>query len=181
MVKEKDALCFQISLPESQWTKQDLFNYFNVLGNKEITETGQVISGIHFMKKTDNNISVLKAWLKVYYDDFLLATDSPSKMQNPNHFVENRHDQSIWSILVKINNLYTIPSEIYMLKNNKFIPDFPIQARRDKVKIFDIFLNKIAWWIPNKHLRDNFRKKNYSKVVALYNSFESVKKMFTNK
>jgi hypothetical protein len=41
----------------------------------------------------------------VFYDDFSLVDDSLSKSPNFMEFKENRHDQSVWSIIGKINGI----------------------------------------------------------------------------
>ncbi|MDR3177344.1 MAG: hypothetical protein LBT96_00015 [Campylobacteraceae bacterium] len=98
-------LGFQMFHIEKDWTKGDLFDYFNVREQKDICDTGQFISGIIFIKKCKKSIEIIKDWLKVYYNNFSLVDDSPSNSPNFDGFKENRHDQSIFSILAKINNI----------------------------------------------------------------------------
>lgn len=95
-------------LPEYQWTKGDILDYFNVRNNIDILKTGQIGSGIIFIKKCEKSIKIIQEWLKSYYYDYSLADDSLSKAQNIDGFIENRHDQSILSILCKINNIPTL-------------------------------------------------------------------------
>jgi hypothetical protein len=121
-------LGFQQNYLEKDWTKGDLFDYFNVRKQKDIYDTGQLCSGIIFIKKSEKSISIIKNWLKVYYDNFSLVDDSPSRSSNFNGFKENRHDQSIFSILAKINN--AIMAQFYVKKD-----DEPIWALRDKIRI----------------------------------------------
>ena len=42
-------------------------------------------------------------WIEVFEKRFDLIDDTPSKLKNFEKFIENRHDQSVFSILCKIN------------------------------------------------------------------------------
>jgi hypothetical protein len=50
----------------------------------------------------------LLEWLDVFETRFDLIDDSPSKIKNFSEFVENRHDQSVFSILCKINGIVSL-------------------------------------------------------------------------
>ena len=158
IVIEYKTLCFDIHLLESNWTKADLFNYFGKLNYKDITDTPQRMATICIFEKNDINLEFVKRWLQVFYDDFSLVDDTPSKIPNFDGFIENRHDQSIFSILSKIYNVYTVYAGEFEV-NSK---NFPFNASRDKKKIIDNnilkYINKIVWWIPRKDKRDKVRK-----------------------
>jgi hypothetical protein len=111
---------------EKEWTKGDLFDYFKVRNRKDIFK-GQVAATLLFAKKTEKSIEIIKKWLQVFYDDFSLVDDSPSKSLNFAEFKENRHDQSVWSILTKINGVHCLSH------SEQYKPDiYPIYAARDK-------------------------------------------------
>ncbi|MDR2602636.1 MAG: hypothetical protein LBC53_09365 [Spirochaetaceae bacterium] len=111
---------------EKEWTKGDLFDYFGVRDREDIFE-GQYVSGIIFAKKCDVGIEIVKKWLQVFYDDFSLVDDSPSKSPNFVEFKENRHDQSVWSLLAKING---VPCFSHSEQLDPGV--YPIYAARDK-------------------------------------------------
>lgn len=161
IVIDKGQLCFELTYPEKMWTKSDLFNYFNVLDDKNITDTPQIFATYFFFLKNDINIEVVKKWLQVYYDDFSLADDSASKIENADIFIENRHDQSIFSILSKIYNFYTLSYYEFNANNKNDV----IKASRDKINInniiylnqFNNMINKLGWYIPIRNIRYGFR------------------------
>ncbi|MDA9604575.1 hypothetical protein N9S39_02550 [Candidatus Pelagibacter sp.] len=93
---------------EYMYTKSDLLNYFKVLNNKKFTHTPQYESGCIFLKKNKYTLKLLDEWANVYNDNFSLADDSKSKINNLKGFVENRHDQSIFSILCKKYKVKTL-------------------------------------------------------------------------
>jgi hypothetical protein len=119
-------------LLEMQWTKGDVFDYFGVRNNAEIYNTEQIESGMLFIKKTNNNIRIIQKWMQAYYDDFSLVEDTPSKSPNFSGFIENRHDQSILSIIAKINNIPTVSSFECYQHDFKKLKNYPILALRDK-------------------------------------------------
>ncbi|GMO51552.1 MAG: hypothetical protein Pg6C_16380 [Treponemataceae bacterium] len=112
---------------EKQWTKGDLFDYFDVRNKPEIYPH-QIAATALLVKKADKSVKIIDRWLKVFYDNFNLVDDTPSLSPNFPEFVENRHDQSIWSILVKINN---IPYVSYAELEPPLCP-YPVLALRDK-------------------------------------------------
>lgn len=166
IVIENGALCFELGHVEKSWTKSDLFNYFNVLDNKNITDTFQRAATSFLLLKNDINLNIVNKWLQVYYDDFSLADDTPWKISNSEKFIENRHDQSIFSILSKIYNFYAISYKEFETKNK----NFPIHSLRDKKDIYnfvaleacDNFFDKLVWYIPEREnryiMRYNLRK-----------------------
>ena len=116
---------------EKQWTKGDLFDYFSVRDCKEIFP-GQICGGIIFMRKCQKSIELMKRFLKVFYDDFSLVDDSASKSENFPEFKKHRHDQSVWSILAKINNVPCISHSEQYAQNWETLDEYPILAKRDR-------------------------------------------------
>lgn len=76
--EKHDIVAFEFGIPDKFYTKSDLFNYFNVLNNKEIMDTNTRCATSLIIKKTDKTIRFVKEWLKVFYDNFYLADDTPS-------------------------------------------------------------------------------------------------------
>ena len=161
IVIEHKALCFKMQFLESCWTKSDLFNYFGKLNDKNITNSSQRMATICIFEKNDINLEFVNKWLQVFYDDFSLVDDTPSKLPNLDGFIENRHDQSVFSILSKIYDIYAI----YSGERDINIKHLPIIGLRDKKKIIDNdiqkSINKIVWCMPIRKNRDEIRKMYY--------------------
>jgi hypothetical protein len=136
-----------LELLEKHWTKGDLFDYFGVRDNKKIYNTGQVGAGILFIKKTTDSLRIIQKWVQVYYDDFSLADDTLSKSPNFPGFQENRHDQSVFSIIAKINNIPTISSFEYWQPDFKKLKNYPVLALRDMNYGQNIFLKRVMYFI----------------------------------
>ena len=89
---------------EKQWTKGDAFVLMNIPFNdfgNVIKNSEQAWSGFILLRKSFNPIRFIGEWL-TYNQDFRIASDSPTKIA-PNDiiFTENRHDQTILSLLCK--------------------------------------------------------------------------------
>ena len=122
---------------EYKYTKADLLNFFGFLRNKKIIESGQFWAGNFFMKKNSFTISFLKDWLNIFENNYELVDDSPSKITNRKDFIENRHDQSIFSLLCKKNKILALSAYEceWCLKQGKrywgYLTKSPIIAKRD--------------------------------------------------
>ena len=160
---EKSILAFQyfplnnkvftgIKFPEREeykYTKSDLLDFFSKLKDKKITHTPQFASGNIFFKKSEKSKSFLLEWLDVFETRFDLIDDSPSKIKNFSEFVENRHDQSVFSILCKINGIVSLSAYEFdwCEKNQKRTWEhtlgYPFLAKRDlKYNIFKRFFKR---------------------------------------
>jgi hypothetical protein len=148
-------------LPEKQWTKGDILDYFNVRGQSSIVDSNQIEATTLFVKNCEPAVSIIKNWYEVYLNHFHLVDDSPSISPNDKCFIENRHDQSVVSILIKLHNGTVLPAfETYypiVKKGMKpgqclyqwdAIGSSPIWAKRDLSRglIADLILKgRIKW------------------------------------
>jgi len=134
---------------EFKYTKSDLFQHFKCTNNKEITHTPQFWAGSFFIKKHSNSENFLINWNKIFEEKLYLIDDTPSKEKNFSGFIENRHDQSVFSILCKKNFIESLSAYEcdWGEKNNSrtwdHILDYPILAKRDlQYNIFTRFINR---------------------------------------
>jgi hypothetical protein len=130
------VLCGEYWRPESEWTKGDIFDFFEVRDNPAITETGQRIGTAIFLVKRDSSSELMRRWLQVCEEHPDLILDSPSISPNLPGFRENRHDQSLLSVLSKLAGVDTFPAgEIEQWRRELSPADassYPIEARRDR-------------------------------------------------
>lgn len=126
----------ELDLYEYEWTKGDIFDYFGVRNDKSYTHTKQFEATIVFIKKGAKSKAFVDEWVEVINTHFDLITDSPSKSPNLEGFQDNRHDQSIFSILAK-------KYKIEQISRNELCPNehdnldwsimtkYPIWAKRE--------------------------------------------------
>jgi hypothetical protein len=78
--------------------------YRRIIGdNDDYMMTRQIISGIFFVKNTPMMQELIQNWINLGIEDKgRYLDDSPSQLPNDKIFRENRHDQSIFSLLLKL-------------------------------------------------------------------------------
>jgi hypothetical protein len=94
----------------------------------------QHVGGINFFKNTPNTIDLVKEWQQICSEDnYHYIDDSPSVKPNHNIFKEHRHDQSIFSLLVKkYNHFCVLNDETYWAPDWKNLgKEYPIWAVRN--------------------------------------------------
>ena len=124
---------------ESMWCKGDLIEHFGVRGRDDILKSPVRGAGIIFMRKDRYVEQFIKNWRSIIYADFNLINDAPSLSPNEEDFRDHRHDQSIFSILSKLEGITDTVSAYKNYKSDgiKFLGDwdslkkFPIHVRRD--------------------------------------------------
>jgi hypothetical protein len=125
---EYGIVSFQMGHIEKKWTKMDIFKHFDAY---DYLETGQLVGGIFLIRKCEHSVNLVNTWYETchFYD---LINDSPSIENNHPDFSENRHDQSVWSIIRKKYGTYIIPSDETYFANWSDGNDYPILAMRQK-------------------------------------------------
>ncbi|GHV59484.1 hypothetical protein FACS1894103_2950 [Campylobacterota bacterium] len=126
-------LAFQSDhLLEKTWTKGDLFDYFSVRNSENIYNTGQIAATTLFVKKCAPALTIIESWQKIFYDHWILVDDTPSHSPNFEGFRDHRHDQSVFSILAKLNQVPTLSGCEIWAEDFNDLSDKPILAKRDK-------------------------------------------------
>ncbi|WP_372745762.1 hypothetical protein [Lutibacter sp.] len=114
------AVELQESMLERKYTKGDLFDFLNVRDDALIYNSPQVQAGLIMIRKNKKSLKFFKQWQQVFESNYSLINDDLSKSENFKDFIVHRHDQSIFSILFKINKGVTIPlSEVWIEDKNK--------------------------------------------------------------
>lgn len=119
---------------EKLWTKGDLFKFFNVYEDPAYTDSYQAWAGCFILRKTDMSQQLVDRWYDIHMNHYDLTTDKRSQVPNLSGFRENRHDQSVFSLLVKSYDSIQISStEVYGgEKGWKTQVLFPIWGARKK-------------------------------------------------
>tara|TARA_Y100000389_G_scaffold205097_1_gene263098 strand:+ start:16584 stop:17351 length:768 start_codon:yes stop_codon:yes gene_type:complete len=96
---------------EIQWNRKEVFRYFKVLDNDEIKYSQQVQAGVNMIEKNDISLKIVKEWFdltlsnpELFIGDRRFSRIINNEAQYP-EFKAHRHDQSVWSILCKLNNV----------------------------------------------------------------------------
>jgi hypothetical protein len=86
---------------EKAWTTKEIFEAVGVDVNSEHAKTGQYLGGVLIMKKNEHLMKYLAEYEKVIRSDPRLCTDFYNTSNQCSEFEDNRHDQSISSLLRK--------------------------------------------------------------------------------
>jgi hypothetical protein len=134
MVKhdESGMISFQLCHAENKYTVSQIFDLYNIDISKR--ESGQYMATVLIMKKNKNTCHKVEQWFNTLSIDHKLFTDYYNKFQNYNYFVDNRHDQSVFSVIRKIDdNTIVIKDETYFkpFGNDKSM-QYPFWATRIK-------------------------------------------------
>lgn len=113
--EKSNIICFQMSHHlEKIWTTNEIFDYFNLSNESNVAISGQIIATIIIIKKNDTTVNIIDKWYNVLNDNPLLFTDHYNNNQFE-CFKDNRHDQSIFSVTMKLNNPIIFEDETYFV------------------------------------------------------------------
>lgn len=121
-------LAFQLDQKEYEYTKREVFNHFE--SSPAVIESDQLMAAIILLKKCDYAVQLIDLWnstVKEHPD--LFNDDTDNDIQHPD-FVHHKHDQSVWSILLKTHGAEIIPDETYFDESEKQAISFPLWASR---------------------------------------------------
>jgi hypothetical protein len=117
---------------EYKYNKADLLDYFGLLNDNSVVNTGQFEAGIIFIRKDIKTVKFINDWINVFSHNFNYIDDSPSLIPNHEGFIDHRHDQSIYSILCKLNGVEELCTSEYYTKGNwEELSNSPIWVKRD--------------------------------------------------
>ena len=116
---------------DKEYTSTEIFEYFDKPIDGEVGNSNQIIATCAFFRKSPESMAIVNQWLTIATTRPELFTDrynEESKRTNP-EFKDNRHDQSIFSMIVKTDRNQTcviIDEEIEGVRDSKL----PIRASR---------------------------------------------------
>jgi hypothetical protein len=132
MLNQSDVgiFSFQMEHIEKSWTIKEIFQHFNIDPDGEIANSGQNIATIQIIKKNANSIKLVNLWNETLYANPILFTDHYNNTQE-SYFKDNRHDQSIFSVIKKMHNTITLPDQTFFVPfGNAESLEFPFWATR---------------------------------------------------
>ena len=123
-------------LLDRDWSKGDLLDFFNVRKDLAILETGQLGGTSFLVCKSKEMEEFFVEFRNVFEDHFALCDNSPSISPNLLGFKENRHDQSVFSLLGKKQGIFSLSSMEYDPMNGgddwSCMMHYPIWSKHDK-------------------------------------------------
>jgi hypothetical protein len=106
---------------EYKYCKMDLIHKLDMNNNIEELEMFQIEAGVIFLEVSQQFKNIIKEWYELCCN-YHNIDDSPSIIPNNSNYIEHRHDQSIFSLLIKKNKLYqkcVLSSKIFCIKYDR--------------------------------------------------------------
>lgn len=131
---DNDILVFGQPTIEKEWTKGDVLEALGVYNNEEICNSNQYWAGCFLVKKTKRTEEFINRLIDLCELSKELITDKRSSVPNREGFKEHRHDQSLFSVLVKTYPHVAIPWQETQVEDGNWekLKNNPIQSRRLK-------------------------------------------------
>lgn len=117
---EDGSLFFHLTAKrtEERYCKMDTLHYFGIDTNDILRKSAQIESGTWFMVKSPKILKLTQDWMRVHgVENYHHVTDARSKLPNAPGFQGHRHDQSILSLLIKLDGTHTVLPDIRFFRN----------------------------------------------------------------
>ena len=124
---ESGIVSFQMPHAEKCWTKGDISKRLSA--SPDDLSSGQLVGGIFLIRKCKHVVELVNKWYETC-SLYELIDDTPSYIPNAVEFIENRHDQSIWSILRKQHGSFVLQDETYFANWSGDGAKYPFWATR---------------------------------------------------
>ena len=102
LAQEHGIVGFQMTHIERIWTKRELLRYFQCEHRQDILQSGQVEATAFIFCKNDHIERFMRSWNMIPKVNPVLVNDELTTAQFP-EFREHRHDQSIFSLIMKLH------------------------------------------------------------------------------
>ena len=106
VVKHANIMVASSNEDEHKYNKMDLIIKLNMLDNKYLDECPQHQAGAILFWVCDKTRTLVNKWYELACD-YHNIDDTPSVTPNFSCFIEHRHDQSIFSLLIKKYDIYS--------------------------------------------------------------------------
>jgi hypothetical protein len=97
--------------PERNFNVKEVFKYFSVSMESEVAKSGQYLGGVLIIQKNEHAMFIVDLFLKALEDDPLMFSDHYNTEYQESYFRDNRHDQSISSMIRKIHGSVVIDGD----------------------------------------------------------------------
>lgn len=101
---EHNSIGFELTQKQKEYTTQEIYNALNI----EVDDSCQLMGGCQIYKKNKKLIEMFHDILNVLRKDPYLISDKYNECQKL-YFIDNRHDQSILSLMRKKYGTLTLP------------------------------------------------------------------------
>lgn len=134
MLNDSDFDNFRIECEEQylekEWTIKQLFDYFSLSTDSKIGRSTQLEATQMIFQKSKDSMDYFSEYIDVLSSDMYLISDKFNNHNQIEEFKENRHDQSIFSLLSKRRGCVSIKNETHFSSNPSIQHDYPFLSVR---------------------------------------------------
>ena len=120
---EESLLAFRLNEPSTKWTTQEIYKAFKTSPDK-LKDNNQIMATVLLIQKRKKSFEIFEDCISKVREDPWIITDYYNNNQ-PKSFIDNRHDQSIFSIALELHGGIILPNEC------KF-PKMPFLIHKEK-------------------------------------------------
>jgi len=142
IVKSKKLIGTIASSTDYNFTKMDLIKYMHMENSLSLLQTSHIQAGIMMLLKCDETSKLINEWYEIATFNHHFINDDKSIEKNFDGFIEHRHDQSIFNLLVKKYGLLNFDigetcwgCGIEAANNYRAALDYPIWSCRNRTGI----------------------------------------------
>ncbi|MWV61163.1 hypothetical protein [Helicobacter saguini] len=164
ILENHDIVGFKSAIPchNRQYTKASVLAHFGYLNNEQVINDRQIKGGVFFCKKSEKTLQFMREWRQVIWEHFEFVDDSESSLPNVSGFLEHRHDQSIFDLLMRKYDCYTFTDYHDHSGTNDSFGILDKRAKinmnlRNKPLVLKI-LNAMGKWFPIRSVRKDVRE-----------------------
>lgn len=121
---------YQMHHQELMWTKRELFDHFGLSFDSREAVSGQISASVIWVRKCERSQAAVRRWAQVASDDPDLFTDDLDPTIQHESFITHRHDQSVFSLILKTMGSCGLPDET---QGPWLSPDTPIRVSRRRL------------------------------------------------
>jgi len=111
ILEQDPIIAFEYPASIGAWTNDATLRYFNVQPEAQILQESQVEAGCLIIKKCPESERIIQAWLDIATNHPALFSDDYNLETLRSEFIDHRHDQSILTLLLRLNNLKAFKRE----------------------------------------------------------------------
>jgi hypothetical protein len=112
---DKGIVCFKLdsNLTMSRWTRRDIFKLFDKHDDPAFANQSQICATTFILRKCEHTLTLIREWLEYALNYPTFFTDLPSTIPNFPDFIENRYDQSFFSLLCYLKGACVLEDETW--------------------------------------------------------------------
>ena len=123
MQNQFDIASWQMIHKEMSWTNGDIISAFNLDLNSVLLKTGQFAATFHAWRKNIRSQNFSNEWLNFLLNNREFCRDDDSQNANHKKFIDNRHDQSVFSLMIKTKISKNDSTAFKIIQSKKILND----------------------------------------------------------